>query len=315
MKKQIFEILGLVIAIFAIVIIFRFAISTRFQGNNTVVESPEDIAHLLEERLKQLEVSVVSVKLTRQSPLEIEITLQNPIDEDHSSKIDYWDMCISRRETELAYLNYGTHINSYRMIILDIEGENIFDSTIYLNPDLPSQQFDPGAPSGVNLDQTKDTIRQTLDVGNLKLLSLDVPPKYFDQWNSKLVTIDLSTGVDSHQDAEPLVNEFIIGLKPQIEAINQQYGTRIAMVWVKIYDARENLLVHYFEDIDLGHQTFRVADDFHGGWYSEPPPDVPTPYATLIPTAIPIHTEDFRTPAPTDEAGMDSEPYPSPPYP
>jgi hypothetical protein len=318
MKKQIFVILGLAIVVIAFAMLFRFAIFSLPEGERAVGTEQGDIAQLLEERLKQLGVSVTSVKVTNQSPLEIEITLQSQGDEEHFSKVDFWDKCISRRETEFAYLNYGTHIDSYRTIILNSKGENIYDNTTYLDPDKPSQKFNPGTPSNLDLDQTKEILNQTLDVGKLKLLSLDVPPRYFDQWNSKLVTIDLSTGIDSHQAAELWVSEFIIGLKPQINAINDQNGLRVALVWVKIYDPQENLLVDYFLDIDLGTQTFWVAEDFHGGWYSEPAP-VASPFPTIdttpIPSPSPIPAGDVQTSTPKEDSRTDSGPYPTPPYP
>lgn len=318
MKKHLLEISGLVLSIIALALIISFAISTRPKGDN-LGEEQGDIAQLLEERLKQRDVSVSNVKTLKQSPLEIEIILQSPGAKDNIGQEDLWNEFIANREAELANRANGTHIESYRIAILNTQGENIFDSTTYLAPDRPSQKFNPAAPSPVDRDQTKNILNQSFNPGDLKLVSLDVSPKYFDEWKSKLVILEMSIDTISHLDAEPLITDFIINLTPQIEAINTQYDTRIAIVWVKIHDAKGDLIVDYLEDIDLGTQTFWVADDIHGGWYSEP-----APVASAIPTSatIPIATNtsilggDGVTLTPT--AGCVSPvsgPYPSPPYP
>jgi len=127
----------------------------------------------------------------------------------------------------------------------------------------------------------------------LRLLALDVPSSYTDPDNSKAVIMQLSTGKPAGDTDMAPINQLIIGLRPQVEKINERYGTRFVLARVKIVDSENELLVDFMEDIDSERQHFWLAENVEGGWYpqpavsgtGEPPSPTPAPLPSLIPSA------------------------------
>jgi hypothetical protein len=305
MKNNLVQLFGGALALVALVAVISLALSLRPQAS-----SPGSSLQPLEERLLALGIPVQSVTLTSQSPLEIEVILRSSEGDEPSKREDLWNTFLADRELELAYLNFALPIESYRLAVVTAAGEALYDNTSFLPPDLPSQKFTPAPPSSVENGQTKEILEGNLDLHGLKLLALEVPASYTARDNSKLVTLDLSTGTTAEKIDMAPIDQFIQSLRPQMEAINDRYGTRIVLVRAQIQDADDQLLVDYMEDIERWAQSFWVADNIEGGWYSLPAPDLSSgPEETSAPVLIP------PTPTATPPLSV-APPAPTPnPYP
>ena len=199
------------------VAVINFALSLRPQGSTQGID-----IQTLEERLVQLGIPVKSVTVTKQSPLEIEVVLQSS-GSDEKLKDDLWNKLLTEREVELAYLNFTTPIESYRLVLVTAKGNTIYDSTVFLYPDLPSQKLTQAPPSSVDNSKTKDILERSLDLQGLQLLALEVPSVYLASNNSKLVALDLSTGTSADKIDITQIDEFIMTVRPQVEEINSRY--------------------------------------------------------------------------------------------
>jgi hypothetical protein len=316
MKKNIVQLLSWslsLIALIALVAAINFALSLRPQGSS----QGNDI-RTLEERLVQLGIPVKSVTVTKQSPLEIEVILQSSGSDEKLSQDDLWNKFLTEREVELAYLNFTTHIESYRLVLVTAKGNTIYDSTVFLYPGLPSQKLTQAPPSSVDNSKTKDILERSLDLQGLQLLALDVPSSHIASDNSMLVTLDLSTGTSADKIDIAQIDEFIMKVRPQIEEINSRYETRIVLIRIRIKDFNDKLLVDYMEDIETGRQYSWTAENIEGNWYPQPAPAISsepqeTPMTVVPPTAT--SPKSTALPTTTTQSAAYTPPPTSNPYP
>lgn len=285
MKKNLIEILSWILSAFAItalVAFFFIATSMRPQGSAQV-----DGIQALEERLLKLGIPVKTVTVTNKSPLEIEIVLHSSGNDGRFSQDDIVNKFLAVREVELAHLNFAILIKSYRLILVAENGNPIYDSTIYLSPDLPSQKVSKVASSSVNVSETKEILEQSIDLHGFDLVTLDIPSSYITSDNSKLVTLNLSTGTTIEKTDASQIDKFFVSLRPQIDAINNSYGTRIVLIHILILDTNGKLLVNYLEDFETGKQSSWVDENIKVGWYPQPAPAVTRmPEETGVPPVV-----------------------------
>jgi hypothetical protein len=295
------------IGLIVLVAVMAFAFSLRPH-----VSLQEYNIQSLQERLVKLGIPVKSVTVTKQSPLEIEVILNSSGRDGKLSNDDMLNKFLAVREVELAHLNFAISIKSYRLILVTGEGNSIYDSTIFLYPDLPSQKLTQAPPSFVYVNETKDILESSLDLQGLKLLALDVTSSDTTGDNSKLVSIDLSTGTSAVKIDNAQISEFITTLRPQMEEINARYGTRVVLVHIRIKDSDNKLLVDYLEDFEIGKQSSWIDENFVESWYPQPAPAIDsepqeTPVPIILSTATPPKSTTLATPTTWPAA------YPPPP--
>jgi hypothetical protein len=301
------------IGLIALVAVINFALSLRPQ-----VSSQGNGIQSLQERLVQLGIPIKSVTVTKQSPLEIEVILNSSGSDGKLSNDDMLNKFLTVREVELAYLNFKTFIRSYRLVLITEEGNTIYDSTVFLYPDLPSQKITEAPPSSVDNSKTKDILKRNLDLQGLQLLALDVPSSFISSDNSKLATLDLSTGMSADKINNAEIGEFIMNLRPQMEDINSRYDTHVVLIHIRIKDSDDKLLVDYLEDFETGKQSSWVDENLVAGWYPQPAPAISSePKGTSVPvilnTATPLKSTTLSTP--TTQPNAYPPPSTSNPYP
>lgn len=246
MKKknvQLFRFPMSLTGLIVLVVVMTFALSIRPQGS-----SQGNSIQSLQERLVQLDIPVKSVTVTKQSPLEIEVVLNSSGSDGMLSNDDMLNQFLTVREVELAYLSFAMRIESYRLILITAKGDTLYDSTIFLYPDLPSQKLTLVPPSPIENSKAKDILERNLDLHGLQLLALNVPSNYIASDNSKLVALDLSTGTSADKTNNSQISEFIMNLRSQMENINNRFSTRVVLIHVRIKDLGGKLLVNYLED-------------------------------------------------------------------
>jgi hypothetical protein len=301
------------IGLIALVVVMTFALSLRPQES-----SQENGIQSLQERLVQLGIPIKSVEVTRQSPLEIEVVLTSSGSDGTLSNDDMLNQFLTVREVELAYLNFATHIEIYRLILVTVKGDTLYDSTIFLYPDLPSQKLTQAPPSSIENSKAKDILERNLDLQGLKLLTLDVPSSFTASDNSKLVALDLSTGTSADKTNNAQIVEFITNLHSQMEDINNRFGTRVVLIHVRIKDVDDKLLVDYLEDFETGKQSSWIDENFVASWYPQPAPAISSePQETNAPVVPPTATPPQSTPLPPPTTQPTAYPPPpiSNPYP
>jgi hypothetical protein len=279
--KELLLLAGLVAAIF-------IALSFRPQKS-----APESSAQALEERLAQLGVPVKSVVVTQQTPLRLKIIILSSSAGEKLSQDDIWYHLVTVREVELAYQNLGMKIDSYQLIFVTPQGNELFHGETFLTSFFLSKRLTPVPLSTVKNSQAQQIFESNFDFQGLRLLALDAPSNYTDSDYSKALIMQLSTGKPAGDTDMAPINQLIESLLPQIRKINDRYGTGFVLVRVKIVDSANELLVDFMEDIDSERQHFWLAENVEGGWYPQPavsgtgapPSPTPAPLPSLIPSA------------------------------
>jgi hypothetical protein len=286
--KGILKLAGVFLSLAALLAALLIALSVRPQQS-----APGSGAQSLEERLAQLGVPVKSIVVTQESPLQLQISIEYANQGGNSSNDDLWYQFITEREVELAYLNLGMRVDSYRLIEVTPEGKVLSDVETFLHPEDRSQNITPLPPSTVQDSQIKQIFESNFDFQGLELLALDVPSSYTGPAGGKAIIMQLSTGKPAGDTDMAPINQLVLGLRPQIEKINERYGTRFVLVRVKIVDSANELLVDYMDDVELWRRGSWQAKGLQGSWYSIPagsgtgalPSPTPAPLPSLIPSA------------------------------
>lgn len=282
---------GLVAAIFV-------ALSLRPQ-KSTLESSTQG----LEERLAQLGVPVKSILVTQKSPLQLQITIEYANLGGNSSHDGLWYEFLTARECDMAYLNLGMRVDSCRLIEVTPEGKVLSDFKTFLHPEDLAPSLTPPPASTLKDSEARQIFESNFDFQGLKLLALDVPSSYTDPYNSKVIIMQLSTGRPAGDTGMAPINQLILGLRPQIDKINDRYGTRFVLVRVKIVDSANEPLVDYVEDIELWGRGSWLAQGLQADWISAPIErgagelPTPAPLPSLIPSATP-GAQSTSTPAP-----------------
>jgi hypothetical protein len=215
------------------------------------------------------------------------ITLKSLSSDGKLDHNDQWNRFLAERETDIAYLTLGIPIDAYRMVIESDKEGILYDSTVFSNPDLPSQNLKTAPPSALDDAKTKDVIAQNLNLQGLKLASLTIAPNFSAVTHNQLLTLEVSTSPAGNKTDSEQFSPFVMSLNLQLKEINSQYGTRIVIVRAVIKNSEGKLLVDYSLDTELGKQSSWIADGIEGAWFSPPAP-LRTPEA--IATANPIET-------------------------
>ena len=259
----------ILIALIALAVVIYWVLVLRPQAGGQAYE-----LQALQERLQQLNIPVKNLTINHPTPLEIELTLNSSGSVGRLSEADMLNMFLAVREVELAYLHYDLPVKSYRLMLIIPEGDVVYDSAIFLNEDLPSQQLKPAPPSTVDVSTAKQILESELDFYGLNPISLEAFQAFTTQNNSKFFTLQLSTGSSAENTPNLQISQFIASLRPQIEDLNQRCATRIVVIHVRIQDEEDRLLVDYLEDFETGKQSSWIDESTVEGWYPQPAPAV-----------------------------------------
>jgi hypothetical protein len=274
----------------------------------------EDGTQRLEERLEQLGVPVKRFTVTSRSPVKIEVVLRGT-----GGQEDFRNRVLAKREIELDYRYSGIRISSYRLVVETDLGTTISDNTLYLGPDFSSQRMSPATPSSVGPADTREILAKNFDLHGFELVKLEVPSSYSASDNSKLAALVLSTGTTIEQTDASQIDKLMVSVHPQIEAINDRYGTRIVLVHIRILDSNGELLVDFLKDMETWSESSWVDEHIKVGWYPQPaategsePTDAPVVPMATIPPSTPAVVTPVTYPPPAWSATDTPVFYPEP---
>jgi hypothetical protein len=238
---------------------------------------------VLTSRLVKLGVPIQSVVVTSQSPLRVTIIITTDRTQDKVSDVNLWNVWLVKRVATLSYLN-GLPIASYRVIEVNPKGEQTSSGEGFLNPSIPSQQLKVGEVlSPVDDAATRDWLAKHLDTQGLPITALTVTSGIVVRPNEQFVELHLTA--TSLQGANKVLSPLIISLHKSLDTANQNGGTRIVVLRLKVFDADWTLLLHYVSDFEAGMDVFSYADGVDASWYPEPAntPTVISPLNSPIP--------------------------------
>ncbi len=271
-KKTLLLVLALIILLFSTVLVVE-------------VRAQEDLVVELTTRLSQLGVPVKSITIDNRIPFQITITLLSTGDK--KTDDDMWNKHIVEREASLAH-KFGLNLDSFTLILVSQQGETLDWSQIFLNPEytFAYRQFSAGDK---NLDnqKTEALLRQQLDFKGMTVDELQVTTGAGSEQDVQSLSIRLST--PNLQTANRAISAIIGSLKNRLNKVNQESDySLIAICRLWILDSNGNVLLDYLNDLELGSETWGMAQGVTEGWFPHPlETRSPTPEPTSTPPGYP----------------------------
>ncbi len=209
----------------------------------------------LEERLKQQNVPVSEIKVLQQSPLQIEVIVRSMSDDDKGMPEDAINMLLVHHETILANQR-GCRIDGVTRVLINKMGKRIFG----VFDSLDTKKVPPQLPrSAVSDAATEKAAKEKIKLHGLALANTKVSSV------EGIQTLNLELSSSSIEEANHLLPQFIPSLYATIPALNAA-GSQIALYKVEVRDQNGNMLFTYIRDIQLGHETWWMADGITVDW-------------------------------------------------
>jgi hypothetical protein len=299
MTKRLIQILGIGLALLIFIIVLRVAVGLRpsavFQG---------DAAKVIQTKFDELNIPLKSVRVLKESPLEVEVILQKPAGQ--PSEIT-WERFLAWRLLMDAEQSMGIPLVKYNLKIVDSEGNVGYNemADLRLKPVRPTSTTP--STSEISDEDSKSLFLKELKFQDVQLHSLDVRKELSLDASTKLLQINLSVDIKNMDAANHQIDTSIGEVIMATRELNESSGTRITIVQVKITDRQGVLLIHYIHDLENLVEMVWHADNVDVGWMPEPAP-------LFTPTPITSATPHEPYPLPTyEDMQMD---YPPPnPYP
>jgi len=239
------------------------------------VNSQEQNANDIYERLEQKGVPVLKIMTINRLPYEIEINLQSKSENNHLALDDNWFLQLAHREATLAS-RIGIQLTRYRLNVYNIKGELISSTETYLYPEDISQKSQPGM-SVVDIQTTRKIVNDNLQLADLSLDELEVTPENTMGSNGQVVFIQVS-GKDL-EDVNRSLPRFLDSLFQLLDTVNSQKGTNIVLCHLRITDTGGNVFLDYVKDLEGGSTQWTYAEGLNSDWFPKP---------TLAPTSTPF---------------------------
>jgi hypothetical protein len=294
----------------AVVSIFLFgAVAFATLQVNAQNQGADDI----QTRLKAKGIPVRSVTTISRAPFQVEITL-NSQSKDHNLTLDdNWSMILANREATMAY-RIGARLNSYRINVINANGELISSSDTYVYPDDSSQNITT-KKSLVSGQQAKAYAFGQLNLAGLQQSLIDVLPEDNLGSSGQILMVQLTaTDVTAANQAMPV---FLDSLFKLLDTVNSKQGSSIVLCHVRIVDKQGNALFDLVKDLEAGQtQWTGVAGITYDDWFPHPLEVVPTPDQSIppsrnvAPTTNPAVIVGYPAPGPTPTLPPYPYPYP-----
>ncbi len=229
----------------------------------------KEIINDLTDYLKQQGVPLISVKITGDGewypPIVIEFTLQNLKEGDEAIQDNVVFVNLVSRAANLAHRR-GLNIGAISTIFVNAQGEKISSGTgVTKELEEIDSLFDP--PQEVDNDTAATLLRQNLSLHGMTLEKLDVS---LDSYDYRWVTFNLR--VPDIEAANNVFPKFLGDMHKTIRELNTGQNTKITICRINISTTKDELLLKYIRDLQMGHQSWWQAEGFTMDWFPHPPP-------------------------------------------
>jgi hypothetical protein len=267
--------IGVGVALCAIIAVAVVAFATR-------PAAPEQSAgDVLTARLVKLGVPVRSVVVTSQSPLRVTITYTTDCSANKVADVDLWNDWLVNRVAMLSYLD-GLPLACYKVVEVNPKGEETASGDGSLSPTMPSQQLKVGAVlSPVDDAATRTRLVKTINTQGLPIAALIVTSGGAVRPNTQLVELHLIA--PSPQATTKVLNLLLGSLHQGLDLANQNSGTRIAVLRLKVIQPDGTLLFHFISDLEASMNIFASANGVDAG-YPRPAERPTSPLNSPLPT-------------------------------
>jgi hypothetical protein len=262
-----------------IILILAFSVFAAVQ-----IRAQNELVNGIAKRLNQRGVPVKYVTMIKQAPYEIEIALQSASETERMTLDDIWFRRMAEHEAKLAY-RYGPRLDSYRLIIFNESGKEIFSSKRFIYPDDLSEHISLPKEPRIDNQQAKEIVAERIVLSGLSLDRLEVLSDPVKGDSEQILEIQVSA--QDLEAANRSLPAFLSSYFPLAASMNREAGTYFIFSHLRLVDQQGNVLLDHVKDVEVGGESWRSVDGLYDEWYSQP------------------NFDELAEPAPT-------EPYPSP---
>lgn len=234
----------------------------------------ENITDYLEQRLKEKNVPLIYVKISKESPLEVEIAIQSISNNKRFAPDDFINLHLITREVVISS-EEGYEISGLTRIVINQNSEMIDWGWIKI---IPNVMYTKLQPSNLSQNEINDLVNENLDFPNKQNFEVNINSLYGFQ------KLDMVTSVSSIEEINKFNPDFIESLRLFATNMNSN-GSQIVILTLKIIDSDKNTLVNYMLDMQFKTSGWWVAEgvNFNNQTLWGPPLDE-TSTETITPT-------------------------------
>jgi len=237
-----------------------------------------DIVPILKTLLAQKQIPVKDIKITNQSPLTVEITIQSTSNNQRVTPDDAIFSTITDQQIALAR-RHQIKIDILKVTIVNSQGQPISWSEIPVDKSVDTS---PVIPSQIDNATLVNAIREQIPLNGMAIQTLDVA---LNEDQAQMITMTLSVP-DIHV-ANFAVPSFMPALAGLMQRLKSERGAQIASYRVDVVDNQGQPLLKYMRYY-LGseeHEGWWQADGMTQDWFPHPvPPGAPSDTNTPLPT-------------------------------
>ncbi len=197
----------------------------------------QDILIYLEEHLKEQNIPINYIKITQDSPTEIEIGIQSISSDNKFAPDDFMNMHLVVREVVLSH-ELGYKINALTRVVLNQNGETIDWGWMKIEPENMYTRIKPVQSENF---ATENLMRDSLipyELNNTRINVITV---------NGFQMLDMDFSVTSVNEANKSIPSLIKSLPALVADINSQEPD-LVMVKFKVFDEGDNILLSYMYD-------------------------------------------------------------------
>ncbi len=253
LKNRYFKIIiSLIIIIGAGILFNRVTAQDDRNGDNAI--------KYLEERFKEQNIPVLTIKVLQENPLQLEFVIQSESDGEKGTPEDPINYHMVVREATLAK-QQGYIITYITEIFLNKKGDQISKSEDSVNPDVSVfLEFSPAKIDDVSVKEMMLNKKNALEVSEEDLSVSSI---------NGLQTLNVTKIVPTLEEANQIGLETVGNLRPLVADVNNQ-GAQIVMVHVEIKNEKGDFFFNYLLDLQMTSESWWMAEGFDDSWFPHP---------------------------------------------
>ena len=296
--KGVFLWLGTGMLLIGVIVIFTTYIKRDEQLGIVSASTPQlPAARVLSERLRQRGVPVKELRVIKEAPLQIEITLQSASDNDKQMEDDLWSETIAAHEATMAH-RLGFPMASFTILSVNRNGKVIAKGTTFLQPSDRSQMLPTPMPGNTDRAAITTMLRQQFRPEAMYLESLTATP--YDPGEKEGVVVQARVRADtpSVDSVNANLAQLIWAFRLALSEVNSATRANIILGRLIVIGTNGQRLAEYIWDVEEGSQRAFFGDGIQrlhgvGSPFQSP---LPTPPLKAASTAIPMLTPTTRAP-------------------
>jgi hypothetical protein len=230
-------------------------------GSYLNARAQQNVVGYLQQRFQQLDLPVTNVRITKEFPLEVEVTIRTAGSRLRGTPADPITFHLVRREIILARQD-GYFIDTFSVVFIDPGGHEASRSVTGVQP--IAYLWLDSTPSQIPDEDVAALLRDGIELYGLSLVNMEV----FSAEGLQSATMEVAAA--SLEVANAALPRFMPSLQALVDGINTA-GAHIVSLRLQVRDEQGELLLDYIRDLRIRSQNAWMREDITLDWFPHPP--------------------------------------------